>query len=84
MATGSEVLSMLLPDGGWVIAGDDFDNIQFIEAEPITKSQFDAGFAKVDKAKADQEAAKQSAKLAAQAKLTALGLTVADLEALGL
>jgi hypothetical protein len=84
MATGAEVLSMLIPTGGWVIAGDDFDGITFIEATPITKAKFEAGFAQFDAWKAKQEAAAISAKDAAQAKLAALGLTADDLKALGL
>ena len=84
MAKGSEVLSMLLPNGGWVIYGDDFEDIQFIEAEPITKAEFEAGFAKVDAWKSQKAAEVQSAKESAEAKLAALGLTAADLKALGL
>ena len=48
MATGTDVLAMLIPSGGWVIAGNNFENIQFIEATPITKAQFEAGFAQYD------------------------------------
>jgi hypothetical protein len=72
MATGAEVLSMLIPTGGWVISGDDFDGIKFIEATPITKAQFEAGFAQCDAWKAEQDAAKAAAK---QALLDKLGIT---------
>lgn len=85
MATSAEVLNMLIPTGGWVIYGDDFDSIIYDEGvQPITKKQFTDGFAKYDAWKAEQDAAKAQAKTAAQAKLTALGLTVEDLQALGL
>jgi len=84
MATGGEVLSMLLPNGGWYISGDEYKGIQFIGCEPITKKQFEAGFAQYDVWKAEQDAAQVAAKLSAQAKLAALGLTVEDLSALGL
>jgi hypothetical protein len=84
MAKGYEVLEMLIPTGGWTIAGDDFDTIQFIEATPITKAQFEAGFAQFDAWKAEQDAAQVAAKVAAEAKLAALGLTAVDLKALGL
>ena len=84
MATGIEVLGMLLPDGGWIITGNDYEGIQFLECEPITKKQFTDGFAKYDAWKAEQDAAQVTAKAAAQAKLAALGLTVEDLQALGL
>jgi hypothetical protein len=57
MATGGEVLTMLCPDNEWVIYGDDFDSIQWIKGEPISKAEFEAGFSKVDAWKA-QEATK--------------------------
>ena len=84
MAKGSEVLSMLIPTGGWVINGNDWEGVQFIEATPITKAQFEAGFAQYDAWKAEQDAAEVAAKVAAEAKLAALGLTADDLKALGL
>jgi hypothetical protein len=84
MATGADVLSKLIPNGGWYIAGDEYEAIQFIECEPITKEQFLAGFAVADAWKAEQDAKAIAAKAAATAKLTALGLTTDDLKALGL
>jgi hypothetical protein len=72
MATGSDVLNMLIPNGGWVISGDQFEGIQFIECDPITEEQFLAGFAKVDKFMANQVKAQQTAKAAL---LTKLGIT---------
>jgi hypothetical protein len=84
MATGSEVLSFLIPNGGWYIAGNDFDTIQFIECQPITKEQFEAGFAQYNTWKAQQEAEAAAKKAAAESKLAALGLTSDDLKALGL
>jgi hypothetical protein len=84
MATGGEVLFMLCPNTEWVITGDDYDSIQWIKGQPITKTQFDAGFAQYDAWKAEQEATAEADKAAAQAKLAALGLTADDLKALGL
>jgi hypothetical protein len=84
MATGGDVLLMLLPAGGWVVTGNNYEGIQFLECEPITKKQFTDGFAQYDAWKAAQDAAKATAKETAQAKLAALGLTVEDLQALGL
>ena len=81
----TEVLEMLCPAGGWIIIGDDFDAITWVDDRPrCTKAEFEAGFAQYDLWKAEQEAAKAAAKLAAEAKLKALGLTPADLKALGL
>ena len=84
MAEGYEVLEMLIPQGGWAMTGDEYEGIQFLECEPITKAQFEAGFAQYDAWKAEQDSKVEADKLAAQAKLAALGLTANDLKALGL
>ena len=84
MANGGEVLEMLIPTGGWVITGDEYEGIQFLKCEPITKAQFEAGFAQYDPWKAAQDAAAAEAKATAEAKLAAIGLTADDLKALGL
>ena len=84
MATSREVLKMLLPDGGYIARGDDYDGIEFLECEPITKAEFEAGFAQFDQWQAEQDAKMATAKATAEAKLAALGLTKDDLSALGL
>ena len=83
MTKGSDVLLMLLPEGGWLIRGDDYENIEFIDAKPITKAEFEAGFAQYDAWKAEKDAAQIAAKEAALAKLAALGLDLDDLKSLG-
>ena len=72
MATGGEVMTMLMPQGGWAITGDDYEGIQFLECEPITKAQYEAGFAKFDAWKAQEDAKKAATK---SALLTKLGIT---------
>jgi hypothetical protein len=84
MATAIQVVQMLIPNGGYVLTGDTYEGLEFIEAEPITKAQFVAGFAQYDAWKAEQDAKTITDKEAAQAKLAALGLTNDDLTALGL
>jgi hypothetical protein len=84
MATTSEVLGFLIPNGGYIARGDEFEGIEFIDCEPITKAQFEAGFAQTDAWKAQQEAALAADKVNAMSKLEALGLTADDLKALGL
>ena len=84
MATNSEVLRFLCPNSEWVIYDNDFDKIEWVKGDSITKAEFEAGFAKVDAWKAKEEAAAVAAKEAVQAKLAALGLTADDLKALGL
>lgn len=72
MALAGEVLEMLIPNGGWVISGDTYEGIQFLECEPITKEEFEAGFAQYDAFKAEQDAEKAAKKAAL---LERLGLT---------
>lgn len=75
MATIQQVLGMLIPDGGYVATGDSFEGIEFIDCKPITKAQFDAGFASYDKWKADQEKTTAEAKAAL---LERLGITAEE------
>jgi hypothetical protein len=70
MATGAEVLNFLLPEGGWVITGNDFAGIVFFEgAKQITKKEFDDGFQAYDAWKAEQEVLKAETKTALLARL---------------
>jgi len=82
MATGAEVLEMLIPKGGWILTGNDYEGVQFLECEPITKIEFTNGFAAVDAIKTKAEADKAAAKQSAQAKLAALGLTADEVTAI--
>lgn len=84
MATIQQVLGMLIPDGGYVATGNEYEGIEFLDCEPITKEQFEAGFAQYDTWKEEQDAEAAARKVAAEAKLAALGLTADDLKALGL
>jgi hypothetical protein len=73
MATGGEVLGMLIPTGGWVIYGDDFDSIIYDEnVKPLTEKQFTDGFAQYDAWKAKQDEARAEAK---SALLNRLGIS---------
>jgi hypothetical protein len=84
MTLGSDVLEMLIPQGGWYITGNEYSGIKFLECEPISEAEFEAGFAQYAAWKTEQDAAKAEAKASAEAKLEALGLTADDLKALGL
>ncbi len=85
MATGKNVLEMLCPAGGWIIYGDDFNGITWVDDRPrCSKAEFNAGFAQYDAWKAEQDAQAAADKASATAKLEALGLTSDDLKALGL
>ena len=69
MATSVEVLGMLIPNGGYVQTGTEYEGIEFLECEPITKEEYEAGFAQYDAWKAEQDAAKADAKSALLARL---------------
>jgi hypothetical protein len=76
MAKGSDVLLMLIPTGGWVITGDDFDSIQYDEGvTPLSKKEFLDGFNKVDAWKADQDQARENERAAI---LNRLGITAEE------
>ncbi|CAB4194296.1 hypothetical protein UFOVP1261_26 [uncultured Caudovirales phage] len=76
MATGNEVLAFLIPNGGWYIAGDEFEGIQFLECAPITKAQFEAGFEQCDAWKIEQE---KQTKAKVETILAKLGITADEL-----
>ena len=73
MATSAQVLRYLIPNGGYTAMGEDYEGINFVECEPITKAQFEAGFAQYDawKAEADAKAASNKAALLAKLGITA-------------
>jgi hypothetical protein len=73
MARATEVLEMLCPAGGWIISGNDFDNIIWVDDRPrCTKAEFEAGFDQYDAWKAEQDSAKAAQKAAL---LDRLGIT---------
>jgi hypothetical protein len=79
MAQSWEVLTMLIPNGGWAQTGDTFEGIQFIECEPITKKQYTDGFAQYDAWKAERDAAQATAKADI---LNRLGITADEVKIL--
>jgi len=85
MAKGSDVLKMLVPEGGWVITADDYDSIRWDSGiAPITKQQFLDGFSQADIWMAEQKTEAEAKREATLSKLAALGLDEDDLKALGL
>lgn len=69
MAESYQVLNMLIPNGGWVQTGDDYEGIDFIDCEPITKKEYIEGFARFDAWKIKQDADKSKAKAELLVKL---------------
>jgi hypothetical protein len=74
--TGGDVMTYLLPDGGWSIHGEDFSTVIFDEgAKTITEAEFKAGFDTYASWKSQQDASKAEAKAAL---LERLGITEAE------
>jgi hypothetical protein len=69
MARADQVLTMLIPSGGWIATGDEYEGIQFIDCEPITNGEFTAGFDQYDAWKSKQDAKAVADKAALLAKL---------------
>lgn len=68
-----EVLSILRPNGGYVIWNNDFNTIRYDDGvQPITKKEFDETFKKLDEIKQAEAAAKTATR---QALLNKLGIT---------
>jgi hypothetical protein len=81
----AKALEILRPNGGWAIVADDFNSIVYDEGvEPITKKQFDDTLKIAEQTFIAEAEAKAQAKVVAEGKLAALGLTTDDLRALGL
>lgn len=55
MATGSEVMEMLRPNGGWIMVGNDYEGITFLDCKTVSKKEFEAGFTIYDNWKLTQE-----------------------------
>jgi len=68
----NEVLEFIRPEGGWATYGDKYEDIVFVECEPLTKEQFDVAAKVADKELKIKAEAKATAR---QALLTRLGIT---------
>jgi hypothetical protein len=76
MAKGVDVLRMIRPNGGWIIVGDDYEGITWVEeAAQCTKKEFEDGFKTVDAFMAQQESQKNAQK---QAILDRLGISAEE------
>jgi hypothetical protein len=65
MARPNEVANMLANGAEYVMRGENYSDIDWLSNKPaFTKTQFEAGFAKYDAWKSEQDAAKAQAKAA--------------------
>ena len=75
MAKSYEVLGMLIPNGGYVQRGDTYEGIEFLECEPLTKEEYEAGFAAYDAMIREQQ---QSDAAGKKLVLDRLGITAEE------
>jgi hypothetical protein len=55
---------MLIPNGGYVQVGTEYEGIEFLECDSITKEEYEAGFEAYDAWVAEQAASKAASKAA--------------------
>ena len=81
-----KAIKKLQPTAEFTFKEDDYSTIEWIvlEGDAPTKKEIDNAIKEVKADEIAEVEAKVNAKIAAQAKLAALGLTVEDLTALGL
>ena len=81
-----EAIKYLNPTAEFVITNDDYSTVIWhqLDGDAPTKTEIDAAIKQVKLDEVAESKAQAEAKAAAQAKLAALGLTVEDLQALGL
>lgn len=72
MATANEVMGMLMPDGGYVLVGEEYEGLTILTDHKISKKEFEEAFAKCDVFLAEKQAQKAAAKAAI---LDRLGIT---------
>lgn len=69
------VVDMLRPNSVWVVVGDSFEGIEFIDCEPITKAEFEKGCIEYDALLSEKEAKEAAVK---SALLNRLGITAEE------
>jgi len=79
----TKAILFIRPNAQFSVAGDKLNWLDENQTEP-TQAEIAAGLIAYQTAQEAEAEAKATAKAAAQAKLAALGLTVEDLQALGL
>jgi hypothetical protein len=82
----SQAIKLLKPNAEFSFNDNDYSTIKWdvLDGEAPTKAQIEKAIVDVKANEAAEVKTKAAAKAAAQAKLAALGLTVEDLQALGL
>lgn len=81
-----KAIKLLKPTAEFVMKESDYSTIEWhiLEGDAPTQAEVEAAVEQVKAQEAQEQADKETAKVAAEAKLAALGLTADDLKALGL
>jgi hypothetical protein len=84
MITTAQAVISLRPGAEWSMSGDDVEGIIWHTegAQPLTAKEVAVEVKRLEKAAADEAAAKEAAKASALAKLEALGLTADEAQAI--
>jgi hypothetical protein len=84
MITVQEAVVSLRPGVEWSMSGDDVEGITWHtpDVQPLTAKEVAAEVKRLEKAAADEAAAREAAKASALAKLEALGLTADEAQAI--
>jgi hypothetical protein len=84
MITTAHAVASLRPGAEWTMSGDDVEGIIWHTegVQPLTAKEVAAEVKRLEKAAADEAAAKEAAKASALAKLEALGLTADEAAAI--
>lgn len=78
----SDVLTLIQPDSQWIITGNEYEGIQWLNEITVTKEELLTGIEVYKKHIEKIENDKTVAKTSAQAKLAALGLTPDEVTAI--
>jgi hypothetical protein len=84
MTSIAAAISELRPNAEWSMNGDDVEGITWHTegVQPLTAKEVEAEVKRLEKAAADEAAAKEAAKASALTKLEALGLTADEAAAI--
>jgi hypothetical protein len=84
MITKTQAVASLRPNTEWQMSGDDVEGIIWYTegVQPLTAKEVAAEVKRLEKAAADEAAAREAAKASALAKLEALGLTANEAQAI--
>lgn len=75
------VLNKLVPQGGWIVYGDEYSGIVWANSEPLVSEQeFNQAMLTCEEDFAEEQQIKESKKQAAFNKLQNLGLTEEDIK----